>query len=239
MTMRKWFETYVWTVRRDIVVLLIVDCTFLLVMELFLKKIPAPFPIFVKIGNLAVTLAVSFLASFIFYFVQVHMPEMRGKKNLNPVISELLRRIIYIQKGLLTEFVGVKPYENLTNENIINGTNNRDVNLQNAPLHLVGLNRNANWIEYGASRVEEIDKNWEMIMRYSDYMDSELLLLLSKIQSNPTLNFFKTMKPIYPTLRQGMHLNGFEGGMFELWHFIQKQDMYYNKHFSEKDTEIV
>lgn len=237
--MRKWFETYVWTVRRDIVVLLIVDCTFLLVMELFLKKIPAPFPIFVKIGNLAVTLAVSFLASFIFYFVQVHMPEMRGKKNLNPVISELLRRIIYIQKGLLTEFVGVKPYENLTNENIINGTNNRDVNLQNAPLHLVGLNRNANWIEYGASRVEEIDKNWEMIMRYSDYMDSELLLLLSKIQSNPTLNFFKTMKPIYPALRQGMHLNGFEGGMVELWHFIQKQDMYYNKHFSEKDTEIV
>ena len=233
MNMRKWFETYVWTVRRDIVVLLIVDCTFLLVMELFLKKIPAPFPIFVKIGNLTVTLAVSFLASFIFYFVQVHMPEMRGKKNLNPVITELLRRIIYIQKGLLTEFVGVKPYENLTEESIINGTNNRDVNVQNAPLHLVGLNRNANWIEYGASRVEEIDKSWEMIMRYSDYMDSELLLLLSKIQSNSTLGFFRTMKTIYPALGRGLHLNGFGDGMVELWHFIEDQDLYFNKHFSE------
>lgn len=202
-------------------------------MELFLKKIPAPYPFFIKIGDLSITLAVSFLASFIFYFVQVHMPEMRSKKNLNPVISELFKRIIYIEKGLLTEFVGVKPFENLSEDSIINGTNNRDVNVQDAPLHLIGLDRNANWIEYGASRVADIDKNWEMIMRYSDYMDSELLLILSKIQNNTTLGFFRTMKTIYPALGRGMHLNGFGDGMVKLWLFIKDQDLYYDKHFSE------
>lgn len=231
--MENWFKTYLLTVRRDIVILLIIDCVFLLVMELFLKKIPAPYPFFVKIGDLSITLAVSFLASFIFYFVQVHMPEMRSKKNLNPVISELFKRIIYIEKGLLTEFVGVKPFENLSEDSIINGTNNRDVNVQDAPLHLIGLDRNANWIEYGASRVADIDKNWEMIMRYSDYMDSELLLILSKIQNNTTLGFFRTMKTIYPALGRGMHLNGFGDGMVKLWLFIKDQDLYYDKHFSE------
>lgn len=231
--MENWFKTYLLTVRRDIVILLIIDCVFLLVMELFLKKIPAPYPFFVKIGDLSITLAVSFLASFIFYFVQVHMPEMRSKKNLNPVISELFKRIIYIEKGLLTEFVGVKPFENLSEDSIINGTNNRDVNVQDAPLHLIGLDRNANWIEYGASRVADIDKNWEMIMRYSDYMDSELLLILSKIQNNTTLGFFRTMKTIYPAIGRGMHLNGFGDGMVKLWLFIKDQDLYYDKHFSE------
>lgn len=231
--MENWFKTYLLTVRRDIVILLIIDCVFLLVMELFLKKIPDPYPFFVKIGDLSITLAVSFLASFIFYFVQVHMPEMRSKKNLNPVISELFKRIIYIEKGLLTEFVGVKPFENLSEDSIINGTNNRDVNVQDAPLHLIGLDRNANWIEYGASRVADIDKNWEMIMRYSDYMDSELLLILSKIQNNTTLGFFRTMKTIYPAIGRGMHLNGFGDGMVKLWLFIKDQDLYYDKHFSE------
>ena len=231
--MENWFKTYLLTVRRDIIILLIIDCVFLLVMELFLKKIPAPYPFFVKIGDLSITLAVSFLASFVFYFVQVHMPEMRSKKNLNPVISELFKRIIYIEKGLLTEFVGVKPFENLSEDSIINGTNNRDVNVQDAPLHLIGLDRNANWIEYGASRVADIDKNWEMIMRYSDYMDSELLLILSKIQNNTTLGFFRTMKTIYPALGRGMHLNGFGDGMVKLWLFIKDQDLYYDKHFSE------
>lgn len=54
--MNKWFKTYVMSIRRDFVCLLIVDAIFLLVMELVLMKIPAPFTIFVRIGDLMVTL---------------------------------------------------------------------------------------------------------------------------------------------------------------------------------------
>lgn len=66
--MSNWYNTYVKSLRRDIVYLLIADCVFLLVMELWLRKIPAPFPIFVKIGDVLVTLGISFLASFIFFY---------------------------------------------------------------------------------------------------------------------------------------------------------------------------
>jgi len=150
-----------------------------------------------------------------------------------PVISELFHRIIFTERSFLTEFVGVKPFELLTEENIKAGIIARDVNIQNAPLHLAGLNRRANWMEYGLNQVAEIDRTWEMLMKYSAYMDSELLSLLSRIQGAGTLGFFRKMKGIYPSLKQGLKLSGFEDGFVELWHCIQEQYAYFDKVFSE------
>lgn len=230
--MIKWIKSYLFSIRRDIVLLLILDCMFLLVMELVLRRIPAPFPIFVKIGDVFVTLGISFLASFVFYFVQVHMPEMKQKKNLYPVISKLFNRIIITEKSLLTKFVNVAAFDALTEENIRNGTNTRNVNNQDAPMRFAGSNRNANWMEYGFSQVADIDKNWEMLMNYSAYMDSEMLLLLAKIQSDSTLGFFRKMRGIYPTLRHELHLNGFDAGMVDFWEGIKAQDVYYSRVFA-------
>lgn len=232
--MIKWFKTYVVGLRKDIVFLLIADCIFLLVMELWLRKIPAPLPVFVKIGDVFVTLGISFLASFIFYFVQVHLPETRQRKDLYPVISELFNRIIFTEKSFLTKFVNIKSFEALTEENVRKGTDARDVNIQNAPLHLAGLNRNANWMEYGFNTVAEIDKTWEMLMRYSAYMDSDLLSLLSKVQqAGGALGFFRTMKGIYPTMKQDLNLNGFGDVMVNFWQLIQEQEEYYKRVFRD------
>ena len=240
--MLQWIRKYLFSLRKDIVFLLFVDGAFLLIMELVLRRIPAPIPIFIKIGDVLVTLGISFLASFIFYFVQVHMPEVKQKKNLYPVISQLFGRIISIEKSFITNFVNVNSFDALTEENIREGTNDRDVNAQNAPLHLIGANRSANWMEYGFSSVADIDKNWEMLMKYSAYMDSEMLLLLSKIQSNGTLGFFRTMKGIYSTMRQGIHLNGFDAGMVAFWGFVKEQDLYFNREFvgyGEQNDRVV
>lgn len=35
--------------------------------------------------------------------------------------------------------------------------------------------RKANWIEYCIFEVQRIDKNWEMLMMYSSYMNSECI----------------------------------------------------------------
>ncbi len=223
------------SLRRDLVVLLVIDVLFLILMELLLKEIPAPFPIFVKIGNLLVTLAVSFLASFVFYFVQVHMPQVRQERDLYPIISRLFNRIIQTEKSLLTNFVNEKSYSTLTEDIIRNGTKNRDVNMQNAPLIFAGSNRNANWIEYGYNQVVDIDNNWNMIMRYSAHLDSEQLLILSKIQSNSVLNFFRKMKVIYGSLNKQIELKGFDNGVVEFWNEIKLQEDFYKRTFSEYD----
>ena len=74
--------------------MLFADVIFLLVMELVFRKIPAPFLFFVKIGDVMVTLAISVIASFIFYFVQVHMPDIRHKANVYPCVAKLFHRIL-------------------------------------------------------------------------------------------------------------------------------------------------
>lgn len=231
--MKKWIKTYLCSLRKDIVILLILDCLFLLLMELVLRRIPAPFPIFVKVGNVCVTLGISFLASFIFFFVQVHLPETRQRIDIYPSIAALFSRIIHRERSLVLNFAGVKSDEDFSDEDLRNGVDARDVNKQDAPMTLVGLDRNANWMEYGFSYVKDIDVDWDMIMRYSSFLDSEFLSLLSHIQSNGTLGFFRTMKGVYPALKQGLKLNGFGTGWVELWHFIQEQEEYYNRVFAE------
>ena len=54
--MFNWIRTYLFSLRRDFAILLGGDLLFLLVMELWLRNIPAPYPVFVRIGDLMVTL---------------------------------------------------------------------------------------------------------------------------------------------------------------------------------------
>lgn len=231
--MKKWFKTYVLSLRRDIVILLIIDCIFLLLMELLFKRIPAPFLFFVTLGDITVTLGISFIASFIFYFVQVHLPETKEKTNLYPSIAALYYRILNTEKMFLTNYVGEKKYSELSEDNILAGAKMRDVNITNAPLVLAGQNRNANWMEYGFVEVDDIDKTWEMIMKYSSYLDSECLSLLAKIQSNSVFTFFRKMRGLYHTFLEGVNIDGFEKEYVNLWYFIQEQEKYYNKVFAD------
>lgn len=230
--MKKWIKTYVVSLRGDILKMLLADVILLLLMELVFKQIPAPYPFFVTIGDIVVTLLISFIASFIFYFVQVHMPETKQKEDLYPSIAALYFRILNTEKSLLYNFVGAKSYEELNEDMIIAGAKARDVNIQDAPLILAGVERNANWLEYGFNAVEDIDKTWEMIMKYSTFLDSECLSLLSKVQSGGVLGVFRALRGIYRTLSNGVNIGDIENEFLKFWHFVQVQDDYYNRVFA-------
>ncbi len=236
--MRKWLKTYIKSLRRDIVILLILDVAFLLVMELWLRNIPAPFPIFVKIGNLTVTLAISFLASFVFYFVQVHLHDTKQKADLYPSVAALYKRILITEKSMIQNFAGATSYEQLSAEMIEKGVNERDINKKDTPLIIAGNpDRNANWLEYAFNELRDIDKSWDMIMRYSNYLDSECLSLLSKVQSDGALGFFRTLKGIYLTTQGPLNIQGFGASFVSLWHLVKEQEAYYNKTFAEFENK--
>lgn len=234
--MKKWIFTYIKSLRKDIVYLLIGDVLFLLVMELVLKRIPAPYPLFVILGDITITLGLSFLASFIFYFVQVHLPEIKQRNDLYPCIAMIYNRILNSEKELLKNYVGAKSFVSLSESVIIDGAIKRNVNKFDAPLFLAGPERSANWMEYGFHIVDEIDKNWNMIMNYSLYLDSECMVILSKIQDDSTLGFFKTMRKIYPSFKKGLNINGIGKDLVRFWFFIQEQENYYNRVFTPYKT---
>lgn len=230
--MTKWFKTYVLSLRSDIFYMLIVDVLFLLVMELWLREIPAPYPIFVKIGNVFVTLAISIIASVIFYFVQVHLPNAKEKERIYPSIAKLFGSMLGLEKDLLTQVLQIKM-EDMTEEGIEDSVSKLDL-YSEAPLTIGSanaVNHRANWIEYCLYRVERIDKNWNLLINFSTYLDSECMSLLIKIQNDCT--YLDQVRRLFPMCNGRMHrLSIDDANLFvEYWHFIEEQEKYYNKVF--------
>ena len=228
-----WIKRYLCSLRQDLKILVVLDIACLLFMELVLRRIPAPFPIFVKIGDLFVALAISFLASVIFYFVQVHMPREKEKADLFPLLASQFRSILGSEKEILTRFLGLSMDE-MTEDAIDNKAGNLDL-YSDAPLILGDVHRDhkANWIEYGLFEVNRIDKNWDMMIRYSAYLDSECMALLNRMQSPGSM--LDLIRKVFPMCKSKAHAftfgNGSERIFLDFWQFIQEQENYYNRVF--------
>ena len=229
----KWYKTYIKSLRRDIVYLLIADLLFLVVLEFGLKRIPAPFDWFVTVGDIAFTLAVSFIASFVFYFVQVHLPNIKERENIYPSLAKLFGSILGTEKTLLSQLLRIKM-EDMSEERIKSSVERLDLYTE-APLTIGSANaanHRANWIEYCLYRVERIDKNWNLLINYSAYLDSECMSILMRIQNDCT--FLDQVRRMFPMCNGRMHRLSMEGSelFVEFWHFIEEQDAYYNKVFA-------
>ena len=232
--MIRWFKTYVLSIRRDFVCLLIVDAIFLLIMELVLKKIPAPYTIFIRIGDLMVTLAVSSIASFIFYFVQVHMPKIKERERIYPSIAKMFNSILSAETDILTQLLGLKMKE-MSEEAIKEKTKHIDL-YKEAPLTIGSPqgDHRANWLEYCIYRVRIIDRNTDMMLNVSAYLDSECLDILMRIQDSETFFFF--LRRLFPMcIAGGVHKLQYQipDPFIRLWHFIEEQEAYYDRVFGK------
>lgn len=232
----KWYRTYIKTIRRDIVIILMIDLLFLLIMEVGLRRIPAPYPIFVKIGDLFVTLGISFIASFVFYVVQVHLPRIKEKEDLFPYIASMFNSILSIEKDILTLLLGLKM-EEISEESIKEKVNGLDL-YSEAPLIIGGLDsdKRANWIEYCLYRIKRLDRTWNMMMNYSAYLDSECMALLYRIQSSGC--FLDRIRDLFPMCNGTRHKLSFgtPEPFIKLWHFIDEQQDYYDRVLAKYDN---
>lgn len=231
--MIRWYKTYIKSLRRDIVNLLFLDMIFLVVMELILKAVPAPFPIFVKFGKLFVTLAISFLASFVFYFVQVHLPAVKDKEEIYPSLAKLFGSMLGLERILLTQLLGIKM-EEMSEDKIKSCVEKLDL-YSEAPLTIGSAyaeDHRANWIEYCLYRVERIDNNWNLLIQYSNYLDSECMSLLMRIQNEDI--FLDQVRRKFPICNGNRHrLSIVDSHLFvDFWHFINEQEDYYKRVFA-------
>lgn len=231
--MLKWIKTYIISLRRDFAILLGVDILFLLVMELWLRNIPAPYPVFIRIGDLFVTIGVSYIASLIFYFVQVHMPRIKEREHLYPSIAMMFNAKLSAEKDILTQLLGLKLDE-MSEDAIKEKAQYIDL-YKEAPLTIGGAvsDHRANWLEYCMYRVGHIDRNVDMMLHLSAYLDGECLTILMRIQNFDTL--LGQVRRIFPMCSGRAHQLTFQvpGPFIELWHFVEKQEKYYDREFSK------
>ena len=230
--MINWFKTYVFSIRKDFLWLLFVDVAFLLIMELVLKRIPAPYPIFEKIGDLFVALGVSFFASFVFYFVQVHMHRIKEKEHVYPSIAMMFNAIISAEKDILTQLLGIKM-KDMSEETIKEAAQHIDL-YKEAPMTIGGKggDHRANWLEYCMYRVGHIDRNVDMMLHLSSYLDGECMKILMRIQNFDT--FLGQVRRLFPLCTGKTHTLEYQvpGPFIMFWHFIEEQEAYYDREFN-------
>lgn len=159
------------------------------------------------------------------------MPETKRINGLYPTIATYFYRILILEQNLLKNFINIEQYNTISEEIIRTGIQSRNISLYDSPLYLIDKKRYADWIEYGINQVQEIDKNWEMIMYYSSYLDNTYLSILARIQNDCLLDYFRSMKYIYHFSNIGK-MNGLEQSFISLWHFIKEQEDYYFKRFA-------
>lgn len=228
----RWYKTYIKSLRKDIVYLLIADLIFLVVLEFGLKLIPAPIAWFVTVGKIAFTLSVSFIASFIFYFVQVHMHEIKEKEKVYPSIAQMFRFIINAEWDLLTNLLGIKMGE-MSEDKIREKV--QEINLYTEAPLVIGRqdgDHKANWIEYCIYHVRTIDRNWDIMMNMLAYLDSECMNLLLRIQNSDT--FLINVRRLFPMCNGNPHriIYKVPTTFIKFWHFIEEQEAYYDRVFN-------
>ena len=236
--MMKWVETYLLSLRRDFAIILGADIVFLLVMELWLRTIPAPYPVFVRIGDLFVTLGVSYIASLIFYFVHVHMLNIKEKEHIYPLIAMLFNEIISAEKDILTQLLGLKM-KDMSEEAIKEKAQYIDL-YKEAPLIIGGRvdDHRANWLEYCMYRVGHVDRNVDMMLHLSSYLDGECMKIMMRIQNFDT--FLGQVRRLFPICNSKTHPLTYKvpGPFIQLWHFIEEQEEYYNRVFNKHLADI-
>lgn len=90
----RYYIRRIFSVRNDLLILLILSfCTYFLI-ELVLNDIPEIFKGASKIGVFFSRISLSYISAFIFYFLVVHLGRERDKDNINEIIEQRVSNVI-------------------------------------------------------------------------------------------------------------------------------------------------
>ena len=169
----------------------LISLILVLVITFFSEKIPLFISFGQEIETLLFRLSLSFLASYVFYFVVVHYKSYRDKQNLYPYVRGYTASILNKYEGLFNALKGAayNDYEKHTyktlNELSIDSIEETLLHIDvrtSAPLFSAHLGRNLNWIEYLVYTSNEIEKSIDDLLLVSSHLDSELIKILFHIK---------------------------------------------------------
>nr|WP_306288236.1 hypothetical protein [Pseudoalteromonas sp. WY3] len=173
--------------------LFLLSLIFVLVITFFSTKIPLLVSFGQEIEVLIFRLSLSFLASYVFYFVVVHYKSYRDKKNLYPYVKGYTASILDKYEGLFNALKAeayndyekhtYKTLNKLSIDSIEETLLLIDVRTS-APLVSAHLGRKLNWMEYLVYTSNEIEKSINDLLLVSSHLDSELIKILFHIRAS-------------------------------------------------------
>jgi len=219
------------TLRKDLVLVLIIAVLIITSIDFWLINIPECFIGGHKIGQIFRALSMSYISAFILYLLVVHYKQYKDKTILYPyIISQI--NIIKERATTIGDVLRRKTKITINNkyptdtdiETICSSLNPKS----KAPLQF-GLNgRNANWLEYfihyRKDSLEAIDKIFVKI----PFLDSKLVKIISGIE---TCSFYKMLDNSSILLETDVrNIEFLKTQLIDYFVLIKELEEYVNKH---------
>ena len=194
---------------------LVISIVSVVVIEAYLLEIPEIVSWGAEFGAVYYKLCLSIMASYIFYFIVVHLKVQADKENINAFVATKAYGVVRNYKAQLQALKKAAAFtadtEYLTKEEVEQVF--KAINpLDNAPLLLRQLGNHANWLQYMKyhnDRTQELIKKTFVKM---PFLDSKLVRLLAEIDD---CSHFNTIDFFVNTHLRNKDMSAWAGHFFE------------------------
>ena len=212
---------------------LIVAIGSIILMEAYLLDMPEVVSWGAEFGAAYYNLCLSIMASYIFYFIVVHLKSQADKENINTFVATKSYGIVGAYKSQIKE---MKKVTNTCSEceyftkkevdQIFKAINPKS----NAPLLLVQFGNYANWIQYMSYHKDRTQKFIQKIFAEMPFLDSELVRLLAEIDD---CSHFYFVESTLSSQFNNTDMSAWVGTFYEYSVKCQKLEEYNEKKLSQ------
>jgi hypothetical protein len=184
MSGKRWIQ-YFTSVRTEINFLLGACLTTVIAIDFIFSNVPEVFQGGAKLGSIVDRLCLSYISSYIFFFLVVHIKSQKDKENLYPYIAKKTDRIIGDAKSMIEyfkqqascqledQYPALSEVEEMCRSIAPHGR---------APLIIGGLGNYATWLQYLNYSKRRTEESISKIYLKMQFLDSEYLGLVVNIQ---------------------------------------------------------
>lgn len=240
--MKKFIRFYILTVRRDLGLLALISAGFIFLMDLLLKKIPAPNEFFYVCGNFFYGLSAAYIASFVFYFVDIHYKRQREKELLYGYIGHLFKIIINDGKDIYKDMFNSidTPFDltSATKDDVLNVCTQINP-LSNSTIKCWHGDSYLNWIEYLEYKKRRMLEFMSKIQAQIQFADIEFVEIITRYADCEIFSGLDIMLRLSKEKRWGNQnfLNGLETGFISYLELLKTSELYYQKEFADYDIK--
>lgn len=223
------FLNYIRTVPFYLNVALFVAVISILLIDFYFKYIPEVFQWGSELGKIYYKLCLSLIASYIFYFIVVHIKSIKDKENVNIFIANKVSNILneYTSqiKSLKKEISDESEILYFELHNLENMFEKIDPK-SNAPLILGNINNYANWMQFFSYYNKKSQEHIQKVFVHMPFLDSELVKILAHIDD---CSHFSIIDLLLNIKFGNDNLKSFASSFYGYSTLCKELDNYYNK----------
>ncbi len=218
------------SINKKLIFLFIICLIWSILIEFVFNQIPAIFPKAYEVGQYIDKICFSIITGTIFYILTVQYEKYRNKKNINQFVISKLEEIIRIISLLMVnmeEKVGMETKIELPTKKEFEEICYKLDLYTDAPCGTIidGKLLSLNWFGYLENCWENIAQEIQSLYGVTNYLDSDLLVLIGKIQNR---DFFRIILSSGEA-KLNIHLDMFKDSFWNYLEDIKYLEKYKNK----------